>query len=88
MTEKKKKKDIILKRECAYEEKKTLIFQIISQLPLHKYSTTTQIFSHLPFSLFLKKKKKLSSNKIQNLNYALSPIKVLIQSLFRIKIPL
>jgi hypothetical protein len=55
----KQKNDIILKRERAYEEKKKkkLIFQILSQLPLHKYSTTTQIFSHLP-SLSLSKKKK------------------------------
>ena len=65
-----KKNDIILKRKCACEEiKKKLIFQILSQLPLHKYSTTTQIFSHLPFSLSLIKKKN-STNKIQNLNYA------------------
>jgi hypothetical protein len=57
MTE--KKYDIILKRERAYEEKKKKINLSNSfQLPLHKYSTTTKIFSHLPFSLSLKKKKK------------------------------
>ncbi len=53
-----KNKDIILKRECAWEEKKKLIFQILSQFPLHKYFTTTQIFSNLQFSLSQKKKKK------------------------------
>jgi hypothetical protein len=65
-----KKNDMILKRERACEKKKKkkkkkLIFQILSQLRLHKYSTTTQIFSHLPFSLSLKKKKKIPITKFK-----------------------
>jgi hypothetical protein len=68
-----KKYDIILKRERAYEEKKKKT-NLSNSFP----TSTSQIFYHytnlFPSSILSlrlkKKKKKLSNNKIQNLNYA------------------